>query len=152
MGREGSGRGRVRRRRWLGAGVVLVVAVLFHDLAMTADAHVAVSGPAAESGHTGHAAHAPVPAHAPGIPAVGVYEAPGEGCDGDPCHPPDDCGVGLSGVLGSGGNRVSLALDLPVGSLDAATVGRRRLVPLETADPPPLAAGVRRALFQVFIV
>lgn len=150
MGHGGRESGGVLRRRWLVAGVLLVGAVLFHDLAMTAGAHEeAVSPPEARSSH---ARHASVPAHIDAARAAALHDPIEGSCDTDECHPPEDCRVGLPGVLAPAGNRVPIALDVATDVPDSSTAVR---VPLPDFDPgtaPLLPPGVRRAMLQVFLI
>lgn len=153
MGYEKRGSSGVPGCRWLIAGVVLVVTVLFHDLAMTADAHGdTTSLHAARSSHAGHAT---LSAHGDGLRA-GVLRGSVEGSDGscdiESCHPADECSVGLPGVLASGGNRMPVALDVVVENPDASTDVSAPLPVFDPGAAPSLPPGVRRALLQIFLI
>lgn len=153
MGHEGQRRARRGWGRWLGAGGMLVAAVLFHALAMTAMAHATADPPQAiRSTHALHARHASVPASA-AVTRAGASHAPLDAsCDADSCQPVEDCGVGLPAVLRMGGNQAPAAFDVAPGPLDVAPAVQAPPAVVDTVTTPVLSPGVRRALLQVFLI
>ena len=146
--RAGTGRGWGSR---LGTGGMLVAAVLFHALAMTATTHAAADlAHAIRSTHALHGSHAAVPAPA-AVTWTGASHAPLDAsCEADSCQLAEDCGVGLPAVLRMGGNHAPVALDVALGPLEVAPTMQASPSVVDTVTPPVLSPGVRRALLQVF--
>lgn len=152
MGIGGRDNGRVLRRCWLLAGALLVATVLFHDFAMMTHAHIADAPDTSQHAQSRHTEHAHVPAHAEGERVAATHVPLDGSCDAESCWPPDDCRVGLPGVLALGGSHVPLALDIPAGGIFPAITVPANLPGPAPDVTPPLPPGVRRALLQVFLI